>query len=252
MVGTAYLTNAIAPNLAASYATVPVLAEQYPSTEVLLGASPDVIIGNLDTYTFDEKVGRSRDSLESKGIKTYVLQCGDEKATFDLMYQRYQELGRIFGVGDKADQFVQGIQDSLAATAAKLNGAPPTTTFMYQKGTAAEGGATTFGGGGIFDAVLIASGGRNIFGDRPSFPLPVVSFETVADRDPQAIVIVDTSGTGSPADKQQFLADQPGLQAVSAIQNKRFFVIQFIDFATGPRIQETVARMGKFLHPSRF
>ena len=45
MVGTAYMDDTILPELAEAYAGVPVIAEEYPSKEVLLAAQPDFVFG---------------------------------------------------------------------------------------------------------------------------------------------------------------------------------------------------------------
>lgn len=46
--GEAFSGGAGFPSLVDAYATIPVLAEQYPSQEVLLNAAPAFVIGNSD------------------------------------------------------------------------------------------------------------------------------------------------------------------------------------------------------------
>lgn len=41
MVGTAYMDDEILPSLAEAYNSVPVLAEEYPSQEILFAGEPD-------------------------------------------------------------------------------------------------------------------------------------------------------------------------------------------------------------------
>ena len=240
-------------SLTAAYAKIPVLAELYPSQEVLLNASPDFVTGNSDLYTFgpttEGGTGFTRADMASKSIGTYTFLCKGEKATNDLLFGRYEEFGTIFGKGNEAKAFVAKIRDSLAASTAVLAGATPVRTFYYESGT---GPLKTYGGGGQFDNGLLQSGGKGIFDDVPSFPTPTVGTEQVVDRNPDAIVIVDAGVFGKndpdPAAKKAFLVSTLG-PSVNAVKNDRFCYLDFGDFATGPRSATSVASLGACLHP---
>merc|ERR1719482_151278 len=56
MVGTAYLDDAIWPQYATAYATVPVLASGYPTEAQIMATSPDFILGSYRS-AFRERVG---------------------------------------------------------------------------------------------------------------------------------------------------------------------------------------------------
>ena len=56
--------------------------------------------------------------------------------------------------------------------------------------------------------------------------------ETVVERDPQVIVIVDYSEI-TAEQKIQFLLSNPALQSVDAIRNKRFIVIPYVAATPG-------------------
>lgn len=131
--GTALLFNPpIYPALAADYGRVPVLAKGFPSKETLLNASPDMVIGNLEYFTyngFSPGSNFSRQELTDRGINSFTLRCQGESLTEVQLYERYRELGRIFGVTPRAEVFVQSVQSGLAATTAKLEGVEPVRTF---------------------------------------------------------------------------------------------------------------------------
>lgn len=45
------------PSIAEAYQALPLISEEYPSLEVLLNASPDLVTGNSDVYTFGPTTG---------------------------------------------------------------------------------------------------------------------------------------------------------------------------------------------------
>ena len=75
------------PSIAEAYQALPLISEEYPSLEVLLNASPDLVTGNSDVYTFGPTTGGGtgfvRSELAASGIASYTFLCKGEKA-----YQR--------------------------------------------------------------------------------------------------------------------------------------------------------------------
>ena len=71
MVGTAYIDDFILPEFQAAYETVEVLAEEYPSREVLLNAEPDFIYGGFGS-AFDEQNAGYQEALMTLGINSYL------------------------------------------------------------------------------------------------------------------------------------------------------------------------------------
>ncbi|MFT4103448.1 MAG: hypothetical protein QM674_20960 [Burkholderiaceae bacterium] len=69
-------------------------------------------------------------------------------------------------------------------------------------------------------------------------------------RDPEWIVIIDY-GQPSAQGKNGFLLQKKALQTVSAIRNKRFFVMTYAEATPGPRNVETAQRLAAALHPDR-
>ncbi len=72
MVGTAYLDDEILPEFREEYESVPVLAEEYPSREVLLGAEPDFVFGGFSSV-FESDAAGNRKGLHELGIDTYLM-----------------------------------------------------------------------------------------------------------------------------------------------------------------------------------
>ncbi len=241
------------PSVATAYTALPVISEEYPSLEILLNASPDLVTGNSDSYTFGPTTaggtGFVRTELAPQGIAGYTFLCKGEKATNDLLFSRYEEFGKLFGKGAEAKALLDKVRTSQAATQAVLVGAAPVRTFFYEQGAGPLG---TYGGGGQFDSGLQQAGGKGIFDDVPSFPTPQVSAEQVIERNPDAILIVDAGifdSSGLSADaKKQFLVDTLGT-SVNAVRDDRFCYTDFDGFSTLPRTASTVAAVAACLHP---
>ncbi len=240
-------------SVARAYAALPVISEEYPSPEVLLNVTPDLVTGNSDSYTFgpttEGGTGFVRTDLASKGINSYTFLCKGEKASNDLLLSRYEEFGRIFGKEAEAKALVGTIRSSLAATAAVLAGSQPIRTFFYEQGT---GPLKTYGGGGQLDSGLKQSGGKGIFDDVPSFPTPTVGAEQVIERNPDVILVVDAGSfaVDAPpaAGKKDFLVATLG-SSVNAVRNDRFCYVDFDGFSTLPRTAATAAAVAPCLHP---
>ncbi|WP_158573770.1 ABC transporter substrate-binding protein [Micromonospora craniellae] len=248
MAGTAFRNDEIFPSVAADYASVKVLAEMYPAKEVLLSAEPDLVVGNIDFFTysgFPPGSNFTRDELTAKGIKSYTLQCQGEQPDPDRMFARFAELATIFGAQDRADQIIGQVKESLAATETVLAGATPVPTFIYRSGT---GPLSTFGGGGGSADGLRRAGGENIFSDKASLPPPEVSVESVAALNPKAIVISDEDEQ-APQDKEKFLRDILGQS--DATKNGTFCITDFYAFGTPFRLARDVNVVGTCLHPDK-
>jgi iron complex transport system substrate-binding protein len=253
MVGTANEATPIFPAFAKDYAQVPVLAKGgYPSKEVLLGANPDLVVGNLEFFTysgFPPGSNFSRAQLSAKGIQGFTLLCTGETKSMPVLYERYLELGKIFGVSARAQAFVQNIKSGLAATTSRLKGSPPVKTFYYRGG---NGPLSTYGGA---QDGLVLSGGTNLFRDLP--PLvggmpPTVSVEQVISRNPDAILIEDEGALDPKAPpvaaEEAFL--RRVLKTTDAVKHNRFCVVGFYDFTGGPRTVQAVRRVAQCLHPN--
>ena len=67
LVGTAYMDDEILPEFAAAYESLPVLADEYPSQEVLFNIEPDFVYGVYHSAFGDEAAG-PREALNDLDI----------------------------------------------------------------------------------------------------------------------------------------------------------------------------------------
>ncbi|NTV64221.1 MAG: ABC transporter substrate-binding protein, partial [Oscillochloris sp.] len=258
MVGTAYLDDAIFEPLAADYARVPVLAEKYPSLEVLLAADPDFVYAGYSS-AFDDISQGSRALLREQGINTYIQpsSCKSEGAQADNVqrsaagvadiYAEIRQLGQIFGVPERAEQLIASIETELntvATALADVTAKPQIFYFAY-----GDDPPDTRGQFGLMTTLIDLAGGQNIFDDLAE-DWTTVSWEEVISRDAEVIVI---DNFGLEASKRQtYMLENPKLSSITAVRNQRFVIVPYSATIGGTRIGTTVRQLAEGFHPEAF
>jgi iron complex transport system substrate-binding protein len=242
LAGTAYLDDKVLPQYAKAYADTPVLAKEYPSYEKLLAADPDFVYGGYAS-AFLAGEGRSRGALAKSGIESRlnVEGCAKRPVSMRDVYKEVREVGSTFGVRARADEWVGEARRELAATKKKAGAEKPrkpVPVFVYDSG---DKTAFTVGGRGIGNDIIERAGGRNVTADLDK-SFGDASWESVVDRKPETIVILDYGGT-TVAQKKKRLLDDPALADVPAIKHKRFAVLPLSDVVVGVRAPGAVSKL---------
>ncbi|MCU7648891.1 ABC transporter substrate-binding protein [Pseudomonas piscis] len=239
--------KAVTPQMSALLDGLPELAAKYPSVETLLNANVDFLFAGWD---YGMRVGGdlTPQTLAPLGINVYELteSCAfvmkRPAASLDDTYNDLRNLGRIFDVQDRANALIAQMQEQVAQVQQDLPAEKP-RVFLYDSG---EDRAMTSGRLGMPQALIDAAGGRNILDDVEA-SWTRVNWETVVERNPQVIVIVDYSEV-TAEQKQQFLLDNPALQGVDAIKNQRFIVIPYVQATPGIDNVLAVETLAKGFH----
>lgn len=239
--------KAVTPQMSVLLDGLPELAAKYPSVETLLNANVDFLFAGWD---YGMRVGGdlTPQTLAPLGINVYELteSCAfvmkRPAASLDDTYNDLRNLGRIFDVQDRANALIAQMQEQVAQVQQDLPAEKP-RVFLYDSG---EDRAMTSGRLGMPQALIDAAGGRNILDDVEA-SWTRVNWETVVERNPQVIVIVDYSEV-TAEQKQQFLLDNPALQGVDAIKNQRFIVIPYVQATPGIDNVLAVETLAKGFH----
>ncbi|NMZ14180.1 ABC transporter substrate-binding protein [Pseudomonas proteolytica] len=249
MVGYSGVTGwkSVTPQMAQLLDGLPELASKYPSVETLLNANVDFFFAGWD---YGMRVGGdlTPQTLQPLGINVLELteSCAfvmkRPAATLDDTYNDLRNLGKIFDVQERANALITRMQAQVADIQKNLPAEKP-RVFLYDSG---EDRAMTSGRLGMPQALIEAAGGRNILDDVDA-SWTRINWETVVERNPQVIVIVDYSEI-SAAQKQQFLLDNPALQAVDAIKHQRFIVIPYVQATPGIDNVLAVQTLAKGFH----
>ncbi|UIN57103.1 MULTISPECIES: ABC transporter substrate-binding protein [Pseudomonas] len=224
--------KSVTPQMQSLLDGLPELAAKYPSVETLLNANVDFFFAGWD-YGMRLGGDLTPQTLQPLGINVYELteSCAfvmkRPAATLDDTYNDLRNLGKIFDVQDRANALIADMQSQVADIRKDLPAEKP-RVFLYDSG---EDRAMTSGRLGMPQALIDAAGGRNVLDDVEA-SWTRVNWETVVERNPQVIVIVDYSEI-TAEQKIEFLLKNKALQSVDAIKNQRFIVIPYVQATPG-------------------
>jgi len=215
---------------------LPELSPNYPTKEVLLGVDADFYFAG---WNYGMRVGGeiTPDTLAEFDIGVYELteSCihimDKAKASINDMYADLLNLGRIFGVAEKAEALVARYDEDLATFLSGLSSLDePIKVFVYDSG---ENKPFTAGRYAMPTALIEAAGGVNIMDDVDSSWIEI-GWEPVIERNPDVVVIVDY-GSVTAEQKADFMRDNPAFKDIPAVQNDRFVVLPYVQATPGPR-----------------
>ena len=253
MVGTAGLDDAVPPQWAAAYASVPILSDVYPGQETLFGEQVDFVYGSYRSAFGDEAAG-ARTELATLDIMSYLSEASCEDAalrpaevTFATLFDEILDIGRIFGVEARAQAVVAEMQGTLDTVAASIGeDAQPVSVFWYDSETDAPYAGSCCGAPAM---MMAAVGATNIFADAPGTWASVMWEEVVA-RNPQVIVLADAEWS-TATEKRDLLRNDPRFASLDAVQNQRFVTIPFAGTTLGVRNVDGVVTLARGLYPDQ-
>jgi iron complex transport system substrate-binding protein len=229
---------------------LPELSPKYPTKEVLLNADADFYFAG---WNYGMKVGGevTPETLDPLGIKVYELteSCihimAKNKPTMDDMFVDLLNLGKIFGVEQRAEELVAGYRKQLDDISKRIGGIEkPVRVFVYDSGTEKP---FTSGGFGIPTAMIEAAGGVNVMDDVEK-SWTEVSWEPVIERNPEVIVIVNY-GDVTAEQKIAFMKETPAFKNLDAVKQDRFVVLDYVEATPGPRNVQAIDRLADAFHP---
>ncbi|RPA02483.1 ABC transporter substrate-binding protein [Gordonia sp. OPL2] len=262
MVGTATWTDPVRENLAAANASVPRLADTKPSLETVLNAEPDFV-----TASFGSSIGdggtAGRDQYEKLGLPTYLSPtdngCSGQVSSasnadgarttpysMDSVYQEIRDLAAIFDVRDRGEKFVGELQDRYAKASGSTDAKGVSLAYWFaDTNTPYMAGCC-----GSSGAITKAVGATNVFADTTD-EWPQVTWETVADRNPTAIVMADLSRRSIDGDalesKIAFLESNPVTSQMQAVREKRYIIVNGADMNPTIRTVDGVEKVSAAL-----
>ncbi len=234
MVGTGYQTQPVADDIADAYNSIPLLSDGIIKHETLLEAQPDFVYSGYASFFSAENAGE-RDELADLGIPTYLSEFDctyheavEGGATFDMLFDEIRTIARIFDVEEKGEEVVaaqQAIVDKGVAAAENVEGSP--SILWFYSTAASESTPSVAGPGGLPQTITEMLGAENPFSDADT-KWPEVSWDEIAQRDPDVIVLADLT-RGYPGDTAQekidFLTSDPLTSTMDAVVNKRFIIV---------------------------
>ncbi len=235
-------------------AALPRLGDRYPTLETLLSVDPDFVFAGWG-YGFTEARGLTPARLAEFGIATYTLREScirvgpREPIGMDTLYADLLALGRIFGVAARAEAMVADFRRRAAAVTDRVAGVATRPRVMYCSDCNTESPPVSVGREGMTSLLANLAGGANLFDDIANSYVRV-SWEEVARRDPQWILISDHR---IPTDAIiRHLTSDPQLAHVEAVRKRQFIAITYAEQTPSTRNVDALERIARALHPDRF
>jgi iron complex transport system substrate-binding protein len=236
LVGTASWTDPVLDSLAEANADVPRLADNAPTYEVTLGADPDFITASFGRH-FAEGGVATRERFAETGISTYLspTDCDNGNSingggtrttalTVDALYAEIEQMGEIFDVSDRAAELIADLQARAEAATAGVDFGGATVAFWFADTK------TPYVAGGLGSSALLASmtGLDNVFTELGD-DWPATTWEEVADRDPEVLILGDLQRDRFPGDrlddKVAFLESDPLTKTIDGVRNQHYIAL---------------------------
>ncbi|WP_280338953.1 ABC transporter substrate-binding protein [Nocardia neocaledoniensis] len=236
VVGTASWTDPVRENLAEANASVPRLADNAPTYEVVLGTDPDFVTASFGRH-FKQGGVAERGRFAETGIESYLSPTDCDKGvsingggkrttplTMEAVYQEIRELASVFDVNARGAQLVDELRRREAAAVAGIQRAPVSMAFWF----ADTKSPYVAGGLGSANMLATAVGATNVFAELTD-DWPAVGWEILVDRDPDVLVLGDLLRNRFPgdrlADKTAFLESDPVTRDLEAVRAKRYLAL---------------------------
>jgi len=253
MVGVSGITGwyKTGPEFKAALGNIPEVAPKYPTLENVLSVNPDFFFAG---WNYGMKVGGevTPTTLAKYNIKTLVLSEScihvnkqRPPASMDLLYTDFIKLGTIFGKEAQAKTTVAQWKTRLAKLTS-ANASKDTRVFLYDSG---EDKPFTAGKYAIPTAMMAAAGGRNIMADMET-SWGTTSWETVAARNPQFLVLLDYQDGNGVNKLLQFLQSHPAMKETDAVKNKRYVALRYAELTPGPANIEAIEKIARAMAAS--
>ncbi|MEU0587969.1 ABC transporter substrate-binding protein [Streptomyces sp. NPDC006132] len=237
LAGTATWTDPVMKGLEKANARVPRIADDNPSFERVLDADPDFVAASF-VSTLGKGGVATREQFEQLGVPTYVSpsDCAgkdnsgdgdgarDKALGIDSVYGEIRDLATVFGVPERGDKLVASLQRRMREATSGIDASHVTLLYWFANSESPYL-AGCCGAPGIITRAL---GAKNVFDDTHE-EWPQVNWETVADRDPDVLVIGDLTRRSqtaeSAAKKIAFLESNPATKNMDAVRHKRYVLL---------------------------
>jgi len=229
------------PEYEEQYVNMPQLNYSSATREAVITSGADFIYG-ID-WEFGDG-GLDISELESYGIKVYM----NSATTLEEKYQEILDIGRIFGIEDTAQDYVNDQKARIEAVQNKVHWLKTPTVLVYDSG---NNGVFTCSGSNFESLLISLSGGKNIFSDLTQKQWITVSYEEVIARNPDIILIHDYDSP-SVEEKIAEIKANDILSQLECVKNERFAVISLESVLPGNRMAYTVETLAKAFYPEVF
>lgn len=241
IVGYAMQENEIPEKYKTAFGSLNCITEDWNvSLEQIMALEPDFMMfwnGSPDyTYEF----------LSGNNISTYTMTSDTDGAKIESVYDDFTNMGKIFGVEDRAAEIIVQMQAKIDPVAEEMANVEP-VSVVYIDAYSSEETAFTAGDALVAD-IFRKAGGENVINNTTD-PWLNVSWEEIAAADPEWIVIGVYEGAEDADFWIDFLKNHPACGEMDAVKNGNFVITGLVDLTVGERIADTVPMLAGYFHP---
>ncbi|MEU7208902.1 ABC transporter substrate-binding protein [Streptomyces sp. NPDC044989] len=217
--------------------------------ETMIGLRPDLVLSTT-AYGFDEKNGfATRDQLKAVGANSYVSPQGCDQDTSKMTiadsYQLLRDMGKVFNVGDKAEELIAASEKKIAAVADKVQGKKqPKVMVLFSNMSMGGNDFSSVVAKGIYNDILAKAGGTNAFENASKGSFADLSKEKVAATDVDALVVIGYNDPDPAAYAKKLLKEFPQWPAAK----NNTYVTLSDSMYLGPSNDLAVEKIAKMLH----
>lgn len=189
------------------------------------------------------------DALDINELDSYSITVYQNKAaSLEELYGEIRDIGKIFGVEDNAEAFIEDAKKKLVEVQDSLPDTERKKVLVYDSG---KDGVFTCGKSNFENLLIEKAGGKNIFDDITDTQWTTVSYEEVIARNPDIIIIHDYDSPSSQ-EKIQEIKSNPVLSRLDCVKNDRFVVTELESVLPGNRAALTTEKFAKAFYPESF
>lgn len=231
------------------YQRVETISDSVLGQEAVVSAKADWVFAGWQAG-FSEARGVTPDSLQNVGIDSYMQHetCkgyqGDasEPDPLDATNDDLTDLGKIFGVEDRAEKLVKELEDKRRTLKEEARPQDPARVFVYDSGTSEP---YTAGKRTSLNEMIDLAGATSVTRDLDA-RWDTVGWESVVASKPQAIVVVDYNKQ-PVQEKLDYLRNSSPLKDSPAVKDGNIYVMDYGEAVSGPRTLDGAQKLADYL-----
>lgn len=230
------------------YNKLNIIADKYPSLEILLSTNPDIIWVDRKWAFVKNKLG-SLENVEKYGIKVYLSESGFHNInSIDYVYEDINKIGSLFNEKDRAEDVIKAMQN-------KIKNVQTKTKFIEKRVRvldfdSSRNNLAFVGCRCMADELIKLAGGENIFNDIDK-EWASVNWEEIVVRNPDVIIVHEFRGVSGNS-KIEAIKRNPLVKDVNAVKNNKFIVLNLDEVYEGVRNAQTIEKLAQNFYPDKF
>lgn len=230
-----------------AYEKIPYRAFEMPDKETVIGFHADFIVTSWGSAFSDKNIGRT-EYWQSRGVKTYSAEIPPgqpEKRTVEQEYKFIRDMGKIFGVSERAEEIIGRMQEKLRQTealAVKDQVHPRVMIVQYMGKNLMNWG----------DEYLQGDIVKRLGGTLPVPEKGYISKELLLEQAPDVVfLMVNEWDYGNENAVRERFMTEPVLNSLDAVRRGRVYILPLYEGQySGVRTEDGIRRIAEAMYPT--